>query len=307
MRNPEIMKSPEKKKKTIFQKFGFGKSKTELNVVTVEVAADSSRAIKSKHSNVSIHSFSDSDLVIDLSDDPEDKNSSSKNSNASILLSLDVPSCFMPNTNVSEFPGNSLYQEALKANRASLKTLIATNGEDHPDVNVRKVQTAEVYQGLGMMQEAADLLSEVVESYHRSDNDPVLLSSAMNDLALVYSTLHQYEHAEVLFDKTVQILSQTVEADQAVLFGNIGITLRNSGKYSKAIPMHELAVKMMSTILGKDSADTLFQQGQLAVTLKRTGNPVDARRGAELLTASTLRLGAMGYGQSHVWITALLQ
>ena len=169
------------------------------------------------------------------------------------------------------------------------------------------MQTAELCTGLGKLGEAVDLLSEVIESYQRSDNDAVLLSSAMNDLALVYSTLHQYEHAEDLFHKTVKILSQTVEADQAVVFGNIAITLRNSGNYMKAIPMHELAVKMMGTILGKDSAETLFQRGQLAVTLRRTGQSNDLQRGNVLLEESTQQLRALGFSESHVWIKCLRQ
>jgi tetratricopeptide (TPR) repeat protein len=213
----------------------------------------------------------------------------------------------MPNMNVSEFPGTDLYRSALKANEEHLKSLIASNGDDHPDVNTRKVETAEVYKGLGMMQEAVDMLSEVIESYQRSVNDPVLLSSAMNDLALVYSTLHLYENAEDLFHKIVKILSQTVEADQAVVWGNIAITLRNSNNFSKAIPMHELAVKVMDTILGCRSPEALFQRAQLGVTLKQSGDNGERSRGETLLAESISELQALGYKNSHIWIKDLLQ
>ena len=267
--------------------------------------------IKMKQSDVSsVHSFSENDVNLGPTDDYDNKNLDEDNSSTSvvpILKSLEAPSCFMHDFNISEYPNTNLYERALNANKSSLKLLIATVGEDHPDVNIRKLQTAELCTGLGKLGEAVDLLSEVIESYQRSDNDAVLLSSAMNDLALVYSTLHQYEHAEDLFHKTVKILSQTVEADQAVVFGNIAITLRNSGNYMKAIPMHELAVKMMGTILGKDSAETLFQRGQLAVTLRRTGQSNDLQRGNVLLEESTQQLRALGFSESHVWIKCLRQ
>jgi hypothetical protein len=269
------------------------------------------RVIKTKQSDVSsVHTFNEDDVALRPLSVSGEKNFEGTHSSGAVvpmLKTLDAVSCITPGVKISEYPDTELYAVALSANRASLKQLIAANGEDHPDVNVRRMQTAELYKGLGRLDEAVDLLSEVIESYMRSANDDVLLSSAMNDLALVYSTLHQYEHAEDLFHKAVKILSQTVEADQAVVFGNIAITLRNSGNYSKAIPMHELAVKMMGTILGKDSAETLVQRGQLAVTLRRTGEYEDTRRGEALLAESTKQLEALGYGESHVWIKDLCQ
>lgn len=297
-----------KKSKSIFKKFGFNRKKKEEEEDDLDDMPAPS-VIKTKQSDLSsLHSFCESDVMLGPGEDDDEGNlEPTTRTTIPILKSLEAPSCFMPNVNISEYPDTDLYAIALKANKTRLKHLIATVGEDHPDVNIRKMQTAELCKGLGQLEEAVDLLSEVIESYKRSDNDAVLLSSAMNDLALLYSTLHQYEHAEDLFHKTVKILSQTVEADQAVVFGNIAITLRNSGNFSKAIPMHELAVKMMGTILGKDSAETLFQRGQLAVTLRRTGEASDVRRGDALLTETTQQLRALGFAESHVWIKDLTE
>lgn len=97
------------------------------------------------------------------------------------------------------------------------------------------------------------------------------------------------------------------EADQAVVWGNNAITLRNSNKITEAIPMHELAVKMMDTILGENSSEALFLRGQLAVTLKRSENPEDVQRGKTLLASSIAQLKKLGYGPSHVWIQDLLR
>mmetsp|Transcript_36723 Transcript_36723/g.68319 ORF Transcript_36723/g.68319 Transcript_36723/m.68319 type:complete len:314 (+) Transcript_36723:94-1035(+) len=299
-----------KKSKSIFKRFGFNRKKNEEDGdLLILDDTPTTSIIKTKQSDLSsLHSFCESDVMLGPGEEVDDFLLDPPTSAAMpTLKSLEAISCFMPNVDISQYPDTDLYATALTANRGRLKHLVATVGEDHPDVNIRKLQTAELCKGLGQLEEAVDLLSEVIESYKRSDNDAVLLSSAMNDLALVYSTLHQYEHAEDLFHKTVKILSQTVEADQAVVFGNIAITLRNSGNFSKAIPMHELAVKMMGTILGKDSAETLFQRGQLAVTLRRTGEASDLRRGEDLLAESMQQLRELGFAESHVWIKDLSQ
>ena len=304
-------KPSESKKKSIFQKFSF-RNKKQSNDTAFQKerqGEDSSQILpNSQSSEKAPPRFNDKDVVLTPEHDTISDGHKHTAVDQGLLRTLDVPSCFMPNVNVSGFPDTQIYSLALKANKENLKALIAANGEDHPDVNERKIQTAEVYKGLGEHQEAVVLLNEVINSYQRrSDVDSMLLSSAMNDLALVYSTLQQHENAEDAFHKTVTILSQTVEADQAVVWGNNAITLRNSNKFSEAIQMHDLAVKMMDTILGKDSPEALFQRGQLAVTLRQSGNRDDQRRGESLLTTSIAQLETLGYGQSHVWIKDLLQ
>jgi tetratricopeptide (TPR) repeat protein len=298
----------EAKKKSMFQKFSFRKKKSDRREQELgEQTAHLSQISDTNQSEKEPPDFSEKNVV--LSPEQNEDNINIISNDVSILLSLDTPSCFMPNINVSQFPNTQIYKLALHANKENLKLITSRIGEDHAEVKMRKMQTAEVYKGLGMLQEAADLLREVIDSCTRSDDDddPVLLSSAMNDLALVYSTLHRHDNAEDLFHKTVKILSQTVEADQAVVWGNIAITLRKSGNFSKAIPMHELAVKMMETILGTDSPEALFQRGQLAVTLKQAGEAGDQQRGDALLASSISELETLGYGPTHVWIKDLLQ
>ena len=294
-----------KKKKSIFGKLSFRKKKSgEARQETADTAdffplVDTTQLEKSvkssKNNEVTSSSHDRSNLDFSVSRDNV------------ILTSLDIPSCFMPGVNVSDFPTTKIYQQALKANKENLKNQILSLGEDHPEVNASRLHTAEVYKGLGRMQEAVELINEVIKSCSRSDKDSVLLPSAMNDLALVYATLHKYDEAEDLLHKSVKILSQTVEADQAVVWGNIAVTLRNSKKISKAIPMHELAVKTMDAILGKDSPEALFQRGQLAVTLKKSASTEDNQRGNELLNEVVAQLDDLGYGKSHVWIKNLLQ
>lgn len=281
------------KKKSFFDRFSFSKQKNR-----------STRVVEQKHDSTNTKEPADSELH-----DAEWRIGDGLKSEAliqsSMLHKLDGSSCFMPNMALSDLPNTDSYQLAISATKENLKALIAVEGADGPGVNSRKLEIADMYKGLGMMQEAMGLITEVIASYTRSSSDPVLLSSALNDLALVHSALQDHKTAETYFHSSVEILSQTVEADQAVVWGNIAITLRNSKNYSEAIPMHELAVKMMDTILGKNSPETLFQRAQFAVTLKQTGNRSDRSRGKEMLSESIACLNKLGYGKSHAWIKDL--
>lgn len=99
----------------------------------------------------------------------------------------------------------------------------------------------------------------------------------------------------------VQILSKTVDVqpDAAVALGNLAITLRKARQYAKALPIHERAMKIMGTILGKDHAETIYQRAHYAVTVLHSG---EESRGTQLLQEALQQLEKRGLPSDHIWM-----
>jgi hypothetical protein len=90
-----------------------------------------------------------------------------------------------------------------------------------------------------------------------------------------------------------------VQPDAAVALGNLAITLRKARQYAKALPIHERAMKIMGTILGKDHAETIYQRAHYAVTLIHSG---EESRGSQLLQEAMQQLEKRGLPSDHIWM-----
>jgi hypothetical protein len=123
---------------------------------------------------------------------PDLKNALDKRVEDALLTSLDHPS-YSGNGSIADLRLTPAYSVALKANEDALAAMANILGEDHPDVIQRKISTADVYKGLGMMREAADMMEEVMDHQRRTratNNEitPQLLLT-LNELGLIYTSL----------------------------------------------------------------------------------------------------------------------
>jgi hypothetical protein len=123
---------------------------------------------------------------------PELKTALNKRVEDALLTSLDQPS-YSGGGTIADLRLTPAYSVALKANEDALVATANILGEDHPDVIQRKISTADVYKGLGMMREAADMLGEVMDCQRRArttNNEitPQLLLT-LNELGLIYTSL----------------------------------------------------------------------------------------------------------------------
>lgn len=126
---------------------------------------------------------------------PELKNALDRRMDDALLTSLDQPSYSGVGT-IADLRLTPAYSVALKANEDALIATANILGEDHPDVIQRKISTADIYKGLGMMREAAEMLEEVMDSQRRTRNTnpemtPQLLLT-LNELGLIYTSLARY-------------------------------------------------------------------------------------------------------------------
>lgn len=123
---------------------------------------------------------------------PELRNALDRRLDDALLTSLDQPSYSGTGT-IADLRLTPAYSVALKANEDALIATANILGEDHPDVIQRKISTADIYKGLGMMREAAEMLEEVMDYQRRTRNTnpeitPELLLT-LNELGLIYTSL----------------------------------------------------------------------------------------------------------------------
>lgn len=128
---------------------------------------------------------------------PEIRNALDKRVEDALLTSLDQPS-YSGSGTIADLRLTPAYSVALKANEDALAAMANILGEDHPDVIQRKLSTADVYKGLGMMREAADMLEEVMDHQRRAratnqEITPQLLLT-LNELGLIYTSLNRSAH-----------------------------------------------------------------------------------------------------------------
>lgn len=239
------------------------------------------------------------------------------NTSACLLLELDQ----MNSTgtgNVAAIKTATIYRQALLHNEASIKAMAERLGDDDPAVIKRKIQTADIYKGLGMLQDAYTLLREVVEvqrkrllqntaSENVTPSPRVALALALNDLALVVAAMYRADEAEQLFEEAFNVLasgSSRITVDVAIVLCNMAVTYRENQEYSKAIKAHERAVKIMEAVHGTTHPEAMFQRAHYGITLQRAG---DLNKGKRMLVDAVNGLDELGYRESHIWMKTFLK
>lgn len=234
---------------------------------------------------------------------PDIRDSLDRRVEDALLTSLDVPS-YSGSGTIADLRLTPAYSVALKANEDALIATANILGDDHPEVIQRKLSTADIYKGLGMMREAADLLQEIVDCQRKlklNNEINIQLLMTLNELALIYTTLGRHNDAENLFQEVINSLSKLsdLQPDTAIALGNLAIGFRKSRQFQKAIPAHDRAVKIMSTILGKENHETIYQRAQYAVTLIHSGDEI---KGMQMLQEALQQMEKLGLRSDHIWV-----
>lgn len=236
--------------------------------------------------------------------------------------SMRVPETVLDNKTTPQ----NILADAIAANELGLNGMINNLGKGHPSVIKRKLQTADLYKGLGMVKKVEQLLIEAIEELRerydaelntytqnaskRKGPMPIAmtvagtsLSSAFNDLGLLYTAQKRYHEAELIFYEAIGVLvtlhPSQPHSDIAITLCNVAICHRQAFEFVKAISEHERAIKIMEDINGHEHPETIFQKAHLGITTKKSG---DAARGEKNILDAVVALEAMGYRDTHIWM-----
>ncbi|KAH8796794.1 hypothetical protein DL96DRAFT_1721824 [Flagelloscypha sp. PMI_526] len=129
------------------------------------------------------------------------------------------------------------------------------------------------------------------------DDHPDTLAH-MNNLALTYLHLGQYQEARELYEQALKLCRQILgdeHPDTLTSMNNLALTYLHLGQYQDAQELHEQALKLRRQILGGEHPDTLTSMNNLALTYPYLGRYQDARE----LHEQVLKLSRQILGGEH--------
>ena len=125
---------------------------------------------------------------------------------------------------------------------------------------------AEQAAGVAALQSAIDRCEEL--------NDPLPLASSLSYLALLYSSMGQYDRALSLYEEALEISKAELgdrHPDTAASLNNLAELYRSMGHYDQALPLFEFALKIMKSELGDRHPNTGASLNSLAILYKSMG------------------------------------
>ncbi|KAJ7733170.1 hypothetical protein B0H16DRAFT_1696244 [Mycena metata] len=154
----------------------------------------------------------------------------------------------------------------------------------------------DIYFAAGQLQEAHDLIVQVIERYKLLFGEQHLATlEVMDRLALTSHKLGEYKKAKelqmVVLEKRTKVLGEE-HPDTLSTMGNLASTYSHLGDYEKAKELQTLAFQKRTTLLGQDHPDTLLAMGNLARTYSNLGDYEKAKElGTLALQKQTTLLG----------------
>ena len=147
---------------------------------------------------------------------------------------------------------------------------------------------------------SAELIAK--NCYQRSTQDeeqnPAIVLSTMNNLALIYLSQGKYKEAEPLYEKALELSEIELGSDTpdaASTMGNLAELYRAQGKYEEAEPLYRRALKITETVLGPDHPDVAATLNNLAGLYRFLGKYEEA----EPLYQRALKIRETVLGPDH--------
>jgi len=166
------------------------------------------------------------------------------------------------------------YDKAIEYYEKTLKIILSTLGENHPN-------TAIVYNNIGLVLYSDGKYDTAMEQYEKSlkikliNLEEIHPDTAVvhNNIGLVWFKKEKYDKAMEYFEKDLNISLVTREKNHpsiATAYNNIGVVLNIKGEYDKAIKYHEKSLNIRLFTLGYMHPDT-------AISYKNIGSVWDSK------------------------------
>lgn len=177
--------------------------------------------------------------------------------------------------------------------------LSATKLKNNENILAKKSESAAECYRQGKYRKAAELWSEVLESYQKSvgSDHPHTLTS-MNNLAASLSAQGDHAVARTLQEQALDAFRRVLgpdHPDTLSSMNNLANTLYAQGDWVGAKMLQEQALEASRRVLGPDHPDTLTSMNNLASTLRALGDLA----GAKILNEQELEASCRILGPDH--------
>jgi non-specific serine/threonine protein kinase/serine/threonine-protein kinase len=139
---------------------------------------------------------------------------------------------------------------------------------DKPSVEAAVRETlGETYRALGDLETSASHLERALELRERSGEDPSSLAGALDFLAFVRVQQGDYEAAESLYRRAIEIETAAASGDSERALGSkagLGLALRELGRFEEAEAMFVDVWERQKRTVGDEHSDTLITMSNLA-------------------------------------------
>src|SRR5271165_4897692 len=145
---------------------------------------------------------------------------------------------------------------------------------DDKDPNALNQQVTQLI-AQGKYQEAipiAERAVEVAKRLHGLEHPD--MATSLNNLAVLYDTVHEYAKAEPLLQEALRIRQKVLGSehpDTATCLNNLAELYRAMGEYAKAEPLYQEALRIRQKALGPEDPNTAQSLNNLAVLYREMG------------------------------------
>ncbi len=172
--------------------------------------------------------------------------------------------------------------EALALARDAASLSAQVYGADHPIVQERRFQLAEILIQSGDLPQAVTILQDVRRILLKiSGRETELTIRATNQLGFAYARLKRYDDAlrafRLALDYNLAARGESFEGTYEG-YNNIASVLSDMGRSDDAIAAGQKAFELERRAAGADNPDTLWFENNLAMDYRKGGNPEQALR-----------------------------
>lgn len=159
--------------------------------------------------------------------------------------------------------------EAVPFLERALKLQEERYGTDSPRIATQLVRLGAAYRHQGHADKAEVVLRGALAIREKSMPGTDAHSTALNDLAIVVSNRHQYQEADMLYERALAIsekVNGTEHPETATILLNLGIDQVEMKRYAQGEALELRALKIRRKVFGRSSADVgnvLHQMGML--------------------------------------------
>ncbi len=170
------------------------------------------------------------------------------------------------------------YDEGEKLLRKAIGLRPRNSQDDRAKLGASLIKLAEVLLNEGRLEDAKECMDESRQIHEKvfgqgaKETAPIL-----NLLAVYHSQRGEYEHAESLFRKCLAARGESLDdVDTLVTIYNLGISLKEQGKYDEAEAQYRRAREGYSHILSPDHPASLAVSNALAVLMEKQGRHAES-------------------------------
>ncbi|WP_417910972.1 tetratricopeptide repeat protein [Candidatus Electronema sp. PJ] len=174
--------------------------------------------------------------------------------------------------------------------------------ENNPDY---LLTAGAIARTLGNYAQAQEWLERLLKMREAEGKDGLDLALAQHELAWLYDDQGQYEKAEPLYKRSLDIREKTLGKDHpdvAASLNNLAVLYTAQVKYKEAEPLLQRALDIKEKTFGKDHPDTEGNLNNLAILYQKQGRYAEA----EPLYKRDLKISEKSLGKDHPEVATTL-